>query len=71
MPVNNIKMSGNVDGVYQIRLRNELKGKFMESCHELALNPSAVLRMLMDEWIKKNQIEKKPQNKLNRRNAQS
>jgi hypothetical protein len=51
------------DEVYQIRLKNELKSRFMESCHDLALNPSAVMRMLMDEWTKKNRVGKKDSRK--------
>lgn len=48
------KPSADSDQVYQIRLKGELKLEFMDTCHGLALNPSAVLRMLMGEWTRKN-----------------
>lgn len=39
--------------VYQIRIQPELKTEFMKNCHAMALNPSAVLRMLMTEWTQR------------------
>jgi hypothetical protein len=38
---------------YQIRIQSDLKNEFMQNCYELALNPSAVVRMLMADWTKK------------------
>lgn len=53
--------SSEIDEVYQIRLANELKSKFMRSCHEMALNPSAVMRMLMTDWTERNsQDDRRP-----------
>ena len=61
MPPTHLKTNGDSDEVYQIRLKNELKSKFMTSCRQLALNPSAVVRMLMEEWTKKNQTDQNAQ----------
>lgn len=38
---------------YQIRIQADLKNEFMQNCYDLALNPSAVVRMLMADWTKK------------------
>lgn len=39
---------------YQIRIQSELKAEFMGKCREMALNPSAVVRMLMVQWNAEN-----------------
>lgn len=38
---------------YQIRIQSDLKNEFMQNCYDPALNPSAVVRMLMADWTKK------------------
>lgn len=45
---------------YQIRIHPMLKIDFMRHCYEMALNPSAVMRMLMSDWTKKNKLSQNP-----------
>lgn len=48
---------------YQIRITPELKKEFMHNCHQQALNPSAVMRMLMTQWTASNHHDAKNSNR--------
>lgn len=42
---------------YQIRIQPTLKAEFMRNCREQALNPSAVVRMLMEGWNRQREAD--------------
>ena len=56
------KLTKEVADVYQIRINQNLKKEFMQTCHELALNPSAVVRKLMAEWTSTKSLSQKKSN---------
>lgn len=50
MPIPKKTTLDEASDFYQIRIQPSLKAEFMRNCHERALNPSAVVRMLISGW---------------------
>lgn len=46
-----------MDSRYYIRIDNELKERFKEKCEQEAINPSALVRKWIEEYVKEEEIE--------------